>query len=334
MKQSAANLLPSFPCPSLRRENDRRQGDDLLTRRRTAALTLLTRFGSNAPRIVTWDMTTGDLESDLRKPGYESFKEVYSYANSPLQWLPDSSGWLVYDQFLVERNSGQIAWTVPFDDQKHWEQGPRKFLDGEYVVIVTKPAREKMLKLEKVPRERVQRAMELVKTGGAAADATLHALTAIDRSSAKRITPSTDAAGAWKVTADPAASAKTAFGQQITFPLNPMEVLSIHLSGPESPQAFIVANPRGTAVTASTSQSRRSAHHDELNESTLPQARPMSSFEIPSGSSPSAVSPSGSSIVMISGVGQDRLDLASTEATASICSAGGLTKESPNQVNA
>jgi hypothetical protein len=117
-----------------------------------SALSLLTKWAFNTIRILTWDLKTGNFESDLKREGYELINESHAHKCRPLQWLQDGSGWLVYDQALVDRTTGRIVWKLPFNHCQTWSDGSHTILDAEHVASLLTNQAVKFLKVEPLPR--------------------------------------------------------------------------------------------------------------------------------------------------------------------------------------
>ena len=133
------------------------------------ALAGLFRVGNTA-RLLAWDAANGKLVSAFEAPGGDGFGKPHANTNLPLQWLPDQSGWLVFDANIVERHSGQIAWSLPFPPIKYKEHGPRKVLDlGRLVALAEVKGRE-VLRLTSIPKDKITAALSIAK--GAAARST------------------------------------------------------------------------------------------------------------------------------------------------------------------
>lgn len=271
------------------------------------ALSALVKFAFNPPRIVTWDLTTGSFESDLRKPGYAGLKESFGYDTRGIEWLPDSSGWLIYDQTIIERKTGQIIWTIPFDPKRQLEDGPRRILDGEHVVVVSKGRSTKVLRIETMPRDKVQGAIALVKSGGNAVDASLPAIKTPDRASVKKITfPAT--APAWKVPVEVVSNPKKPTARPIGVRINSVEVLGLHMAGPDSSQAVIEAGPDGKIAQEGKSTDIGGSQN-RIERVDISTGSSLGRFQIPSASEVVALNPSGTSVLLLTGIERDRLDL-------------------------
>ncbi len=260
---------------------------------------------SAAAHLICWDATSGKLASDFRAEGPDPYGKSYSYEGQAVQWLPDGSGWLIYDQSLVERQSGQVVWSIPFDPVRYQEHGPRKVLDAGRMVAVGKARDRKVLQLVALPRDKVQAALALAKSGGSAVDATLPPVTAADLGAAKQVEASS-APVAWTALPPAAPAAKAPAGRPIGLRVGALDILGLLVSGPESPQAFVVSSP-GARLAAT--KGRQSGQARTVDRYDLKSGQPVGRFEIPSVSTPIAVSPGASHILLTHSGGPDRLDI-------------------------
>ncbi len=91
-------------------------------------------------RILVWDMATGKKLAD-HKLGYElqNMDSVWGTGGTQcLQWLPDSSGWLIYSHLLVDRKTGAVTGRVGSEPKVHFEMQPRNFLTKDYITATAK----------------------------------------------------------------------------------------------------------------------------------------------------------------------------------------------------
>jgi WD40 repeat protein len=82
--------------------------------------------------VQSWDFTTGKRTANHNLN--TSLAQTAAFYSPALQWLPDSTGWLAYGQFMIDRQRGNIFWKVPFADPKHFWQ--RRFVDADHLVSV------------------------------------------------------------------------------------------------------------------------------------------------------------------------------------------------------
>ena len=74
-----------------------------------------------------------------------------------LQWLTDGSGWLVDGQTIVEHDSGQLIWTLPYAGRdQQYPEGPRRIVDSLHIAARTS---EQELGVLSLPRDRFLKAL-------------------------------------------------------------------------------------------------------------------------------------------------------------------------------
>ncbi|HEU5115052.1 MAG TPA: hypothetical protein VFT74_00095, partial [Isosphaeraceae bacterium] len=128
------------------------------------ALTGLFTLGSDT-HLMTWDLTNGQLVTDFESKGRDTYGKSFSYDSQVVQWLPDQSGWLIQDQTFVERQSGQVVWSMPFPPIKYKEHGPRKVADLGRVFSVAEVNNEQVIHLASLPKDKIEMAMKLAGGG-------------------------------------------------------------------------------------------------------------------------------------------------------------------------
>ncbi|HEX8202570.1 MAG TPA: WD40 repeat domain-containing protein, partial [Isosphaeraceae bacterium] len=274
-----------------------------------SALVGLFSAGSSGTHLMCWDATTGALQSDVRSEGRDPYGRWSE--GQAVQWLPDGSGWLVQHQAIVERKSGQVVWSMPFDPVRPQDRGPRKILDAGRVLAVGKVRDRKALQIVPLPADKIRAAMTLAGTGGSAVDAVLPAVTPADRSGAKPVA-ATPGPVAWTATPDPASAAatKAAGARSIRLRAGALDVLGVLISGPgAAPQAFVVSSPKGQLTPNQGQQGQTPRQVDRYD---LADGRPLGRFEIASVSRPIAVSPEASHLVLAHTGAADRLDVVAT----------------------
>lgn len=69
---------------------------------------------SRMATITVFDVPTGDRKAQVRFPGDTTAMSVYSAMDGgkALQWLPDSSGWLVAGQTIIDCATGRVLWKL------------------------------------------------------------------------------------------------------------------------------------------------------------------------------------------------------------------------------
>jgi WD40 repeat protein len=256
--------------------------------------------------LMSWDATTGTLASDFRTEGNDPYGR--SSEGQSLQWIPDGSGWLIANQAIVERRSGQVVWSMPFDPVRPQDRGPRKLLDAGRMVAVGRVRNQKTLQFVPLPGDKIQAAMTLARGGGSAVDAILPATTTADRGAAKPVAaPSSPVR--WAATPDPTPAPKAAAARSIALRVEALDVLGLLVSGPEASQAIVVSSPKGRLTTNQGQQSQQPRQVDRYD---LADGRPLGRFEIASVSRPIAVSPDATHLLLAHAGAADRLDVHAT----------------------
>lgn len=261
-----------------------------------------------ATHLLSWDATTGALASDFRVEGPNPYGKSYSYEGEVVQWLPDQSGWLIYDQSFVERRSGQAVWSIAFNPIKPQEHGPRKVLDGGRMVAVARVRDRKVIQVVPLPGDKIRTAMALAKGGGNAVDATLPAVKTAGRGAARKVAAVAGPVG-WTPFSERPAASKAAANRPIKLKVSALDVLTLLVSGPEAPQAIVVSSPGGRLAAGKARQSQQPRQVDRYD---LAGGRPLGRFEVPSVSSPIAVSAGGTHVLLAHAGGLDRLDVHAT----------------------
>ena len=271
-----------------------------------AALAGLFRVGNTA-RLLAWDAANGKLVSAFEAQGGDAYGKPHANLNLPLQWLPDQSGWLVYDANIVERHSGQIAWSLPFPPIKYKEHGPRKVLDLGRLVALAEVSGRQVLRLTSIPKDKITAALSIAKGGGSAVDATLPPVTTADLGSA-RVVASPAGPAAWVSVTKPGTAARAPAGAASPVPLTVPagDVLTILVSGPDASQALVVSSPGGRLSDQKDRQSTQARQVDRID---LAGGRPLGRFAIPSFSTPIAFSPGASHFLLTHSGSADRVDV-------------------------
>jgi WD40 repeat protein len=263
----------------------------------------------NDTHLMCWDASTGKLVSDFTSTGRNPYGKSYSYQAHPVQWLPDQSGWLIQDQTFVERQGGQVVWSMPFPPIKYLEHGPRKVLDLGRVVSLAEAKGRQSLRLVDLPRDKIQAATALAKGGKNAIDAILPPVANADLAGARAVEPASGPV-AWKYSPGPMAPSKAPTSRSIPSKVEAGDILGLWVSSPEASQALVVGSPGGrlSGVKGKQSQDPR-----QVARFDLVAGRALDRFEIPSVSSPIAFSPGGSLFLLAHSGGPDRLDLHAAE---------------------
>ncbi len=258
--------------------------------------------------LLTWDVSNGQQAADLTITGAEAFGGSASYDKHNLQWLPDASGWLVKNQYLVERQTGQKVWTVPMDKLK-LKQPPseRKMLDSTHMLMVVEQDRQNILTVNALPAEKIEAAMAAAKGGGSAADAVLPPLAAVDLRSAPRVSvPTGDVP--WSVKVDPAPRlSKPLNGRGVALRAPAHELIGLVWTPSARGVAAVLSGPGGPyAAKANADQGGLPRHVERID---LAAGNSLGQVDIPPVYDLAAMSPDGSRLLLILSSGRDRLDV-------------------------
>jgi len=259
----------------------------------------------NATHLMSWDATTGQLVSDFASPGHNVYGKSFSYEGQPVQWLPDQSGWLIQDQTFVERQGGQVVWSVPFPPIKYMEHGPRKVLDLGRLITLAEVNNRQTIRLVPLPKDKIQVAIALAKGGKNAIDAILPPTRPADLAGARNV-GSASGPLAWTSGPGPSSAAKAPPAKAIPVKVTAGDILGLVVSSPDAARALVVSSPGGrlSGVKGKQSQEPR-----QVGRYDLAGGRPLDKFEIPSVSTPIAFGPGGSHFLLAHAAGLDRLDL-------------------------
>lgn len=134
-------------------------------------------------KIVVWDMATGNA-AEAGRTGH-----VNPNQEPVLQWLADGSGW-VCGRSIIDRQSGKTVYELPdtgMDDLYRFVVGTHQ------VVRVSKPQNGRMVaKSFPLPKNEIEKAMQVVRAGGTKIDAGLPPFTKADWSSANEVSAGSD----------------------------------------------------------------------------------------------------------------------------------------------
>lgn len=263
---------------------------------------LKTGFGPDEGRSLrTWDVATGELESDHRFKANELPKPRNFTSDPQLVWMPDADGWLVSDQALVERKSGQKFWTLPFT-RNQFPEGPRRMLDAERVLAATGDGSE--FRIVPLPGDRVRAVMDVAKAGGEASDGILPPLTAADMKSATMIAFESNAA--WSARAEGVAPPKLAH-KAIPLGGDANETERVLISGPEKTRAFASLTPGRSNFMRRDDGTPPDQRRIEVFD--LERGARVAQFEMSPVVEPLAVAPDGGAILTVATPQRGRLDV-------------------------
>ena len=276
-------------------------------------------FGEH--RVVCWNVADGKMLADFNL-GKEVQRPTF-YASRGLEWLPDRSALLVLGHAIVDRSSGKVVWTLPFDKQDR-KVGPRRFLDNEHALVVaSRPAMA--LRTEVIPKDKIAGAVALVRSGGNAADAALPPLQPADYSGAKAV-DLRGKAGAWALApkvVTPASRRLTA--RPLALKGKAEDMRALLFAGGDSTQVVVVGTPQQAGQPNPTDgQARWSERFD------LAGGKDLGKVDLPNVVDPIALSPDGSLLLLREAKARDRLDVVSAADGKPVAGWRPYEKESPD----
>jgi hypothetical protein len=112
-------------------------------------------------QLLCWDVKTGKkvLEHNIgHNP--KQIDSLWSHGGPrTLQWLPDNSGWLLFNHLLLDRKSGAVVWKLDPEPRYAGEMMDRRFLDPDHITTIAGKF-EKKLTIERLPREQIEAAIK------------------------------------------------------------------------------------------------------------------------------------------------------------------------------
>jgi WD40 repeat protein len=192
-----------------------------------------------ASHFVTWDTETGKVREDHKSSKDLKFIATLgiNYDGPPIEWIDDSSGWLIFGTMLVEAKGVALYWTIKATAQDNLQY---RLFGTEHVARVINSPQGKTLKLEKLPADQLAAALKAVQSEG---DTERIALTTPDWSASKKL-PAPTGATAWQAKADPATAPKSKLAvKPIQFKGKAIDFAGVAFSGPESAQAAVFSAP-------------------------------------------------------------------------------------------
>jgi hypothetical protein len=112
-------------------------------------------------QLLCWDVKTGKkvLEHNIsRNP--KQIDSLWSHGGPrTLQWLPDNSGWLLFDHLVFDRKSGAVVWKLDPEPRFAGDMMDRRLLDADHITTIAGKF-EKKLTIERLPREQIDAAIK------------------------------------------------------------------------------------------------------------------------------------------------------------------------------
>lgn len=262
-------------------------------------------FDAFGAHVVCWDVGTSQITAKYDYDDKSGLKFSLDHKVGAIDWLGDKSGWLLYGQFMVERQTGQKIYTIPNNTDRA-DTGPRKVFGTELVLITVGDGQQKMVRSFKISKETLANAAKIVREGGSATDAILPPLKTADTSSARQVTPESNP-GAWSVTPNPAAAGKTSLSRRAlslrSAANEPQRLLFADLS---AAQVAVVCLPGGFNPF---DQNQNEGKPREVHRYDLANGKLLGRTQLPGVTDPIAVSPDGNRVLMVDIKERGRVDV-------------------------
>jgi WD40 repeat protein len=276
-------------------------------------------FGEH--RIVCWNVADGKMLADFNL-GKEIQRPTF-YASRGIEWFPNKSALLVLGYAIVDRSSGKMVWTLPFDNQNR-KVSPRRFLDNEHALVVTSEP-SMTLRTDSIPLDKIAGAVAIVRSGGNAADAALPPLQPGDYSGAKTV-DLRGKAGAWSLTPKVLApSSRRLTARPLALKGKPDEMRALLFPGGDSTQVVVVGTPQQPGQPNPTEGELRWVERFDLAG-----GKNLGKVDLPNVVDPIAISPDGSLLLLREARAKDRLDVVSASDGKPVAGWRPYEKESPD----
>lgn len=194
-----------------------------------------------AHAIVCWSVADGKPKQTIRLEQDSSLAiSGAAYDGSPLEFIPDQKGWLLYGRGVVDRKLERLVWT---EEGRDFTLGqiPRRMLPNGRMVRPTGSGSTAALTVTDLPWDQIKRDAEVVAKGGRPGEAELPPLTPADWRGVRQVAHTVPET--WRGTA----SQETATGRG--FAAKPIKlshpgyaVQAIHFAGGESTRAMLAAS--------------------------------------------------------------------------------------------
>lgn len=262
-------------------------------------------FDAFGTHVLCWDVATGQLAARYDFEEKSGLKFTLDRKVGAIDWLGDKTGWLLFGQFIVERQTGQKIYTIP-NNTARADTGPRKVIGSNVVLITIGDNQQKLVRSLKMSKETLANAAKIVQEGGSATDAILPPLKAADTSSARRVTPESRP-GSWSVSPDPAAKGTTSLSRRtLSLRSAANEPQRILFADPSAAKVAIVCLPGGfNAFDPNQNEGKpREVHRYDLIAGKL-----IGRTELPGVTDPIALSPDGARVLMVDIKERGRVDV-------------------------
>ncbi len=118
-------------------------------------------------RLLVWDVTRGTLTRQHQLKGLRDPSPPRRVYTGPvLDWVPDRSGWLLFNTSLVDVVSGSVVWTMPMPVETNMRiKTVRRLLSPDYLANAPGGQANRQLQLQTLPREQINQAIQAARAG-------------------------------------------------------------------------------------------------------------------------------------------------------------------------
>lgn len=268
-------------------------------------------------RMVCWKLANGEVEGDYE---VEESRNPF-YKGPKIDWSPDSQGWLVNGELVVDRASGKVLWRVPENTYK----GHVRLLAMNHLVgIVETGHRQRTLKSHVIGKDQVANMQKAVRTGGSAKDALLPKLVEADLGSAKTIDIPLGHVK-WSAKPDGVEATNHLAARPFKTQVAANEVGNIRFSGPKAGRMVIEIKAGRGGLPNQPVEAKALEVYD------LVTGKRVSRIDLPTPVRLLAVSPDGKSVVVGEPGEGSRVDVWNVEGGAHVCGWRPFAKEPAKQ---
>ncbi len=254
---------------------------------------------SSKPIILCWNTRSGKLEAEHRFEDRNDLPNSFGYNSRAIDWLTFQDAWLVRGETVVDRQSGQKIWRFPYDLENFPAAARRMQSPDQLLSMVGSFSKGFSLRSNPIP-DQLKKAIDVVRAGGNAIDATLPDLTEPDRSAVELIALTRGTP--WSAQADPAEAAEQPLAARpIPLRAQGRQVQRVLFSEPKAARALVVVRVGGPI--------QKDDDPRRLDRYDLASGRSLGSLDLPPLLEPIAFSLDGSTVLTRDADQQSRLDV-------------------------
>jgi WD40 repeat protein len=256
-------------------------------------------------RLIAWDVVRGEVVVDHvfdRDLSWEA-KHTAFYEGRSVTWLPDSNGWLVFGQLVIDRRSGGLRGAIPVD-LLDFHFAPRIPIDSDEVLMVVKDGRGR----KTLVRARIEPSRSAGRETGLDPNALNRPpLARADWSELKA--PGVPLGPvAWEARPDPARAPPGPLAQKpIELHARAMDIQRILFTAPDKAQAVVLSAQAGKNLFAKSQV--RVDRYSLTTGDHLGQIDSVGSLELIAGRMTADVSPDGARLAVRDTKDRRRLDI-------------------------